>query len=74
MTSELSISVPLILGWLWRCVNEGVLFPGSVLHIAELADGQLKSLTEVSLDEVSRDDLRHRCGSRVIPVAPLQVK
>lgn len=74
MTSEWSISVPLILGWRWRCVNEGVVVPGSVLHVAEFGNGRLKPLVEIGLDQVSRNDLRHRCGSRVVPLAPLGVE
>lgn len=69
-----TVDVPLALAWRWRCETEGTIFSGSDLHVVDPQQGSLISLGEIPrVSEVVRDRLRHICGGRVTPIAPLSL-
>jgi hypothetical protein len=66
------VAVPLALAWRWRCETEGTIFSGSDLRVVDPQRDSLVALAEIPhMNEVVRDRLRHICGSRVTPIAPL---
>ena len=68
------VAVPLALAWRWRCETEGTIFSGSDLRVVDPQRDSLVALAEIPhMNEVVRDRLRHICGSRVIPIAPLSL-
>lgn len=73
-SDEWSLSIELVQQWRWRCLKEGMLVPGSELCIANPDSGRMTRLTESGGDVVPRSELRHHCGSRVLPVTPLEAK
>lgn len=73
-SDEWRVSVELVQQWRWRCLEEGILVPGSELCVASPGSGRMVGLTESGGDSVPRNELRHGCGSRVLPVTPLEAK
>ena len=69
-----AVAVPLALGWRWRCETEGMIFSGSDLRVVDPQRDFLVPLGEVRhTSEVVRERLRHTCGGRVTPIAPLSL-
>jgi hypothetical protein len=74
MENEWFVSAELVKQWRWRCLEEDILVPGYDLCVANPGSGRLVHLAEGSVEAVRRDDLRHGCGGRVLPVTPLEAK
>jgi hypothetical protein len=72
MENEWSVSVELVRQWRWRCLEEGILVPGSDLCVVNPRSGQLVRLAETRVNAVPRGELRHTCGGRVLPVTSLE--
>jgi hypothetical protein len=69
-----AVDVPLALAWRWRCETEGTTFSGSDLRVIDPQRNSLVPLREgPHTREVARDRLRHICGGRVTPLAPLSL-
>ena len=69
-----TVEVPLALSWRWRCETEGTIFSGSDLRVVDPQRDLLVPLREgPQMREVVRDRLRHTCGGRVTPIAPLSL-
>jgi len=71
MTSEWTVLIEVVRQWRWRCLADGTVVPGLELCVTNLGSGQLVTLAESNFDAVQRHDLRHNCGGRVTPIAPL---
>jgi mannose-1-phosphate guanylyltransferase len=65
------IAVELVRHWHWICVDDGSLIPGWDLCVVTPDSGLVVRLAQCPSNAVPRDDLRHDCGSRVTPRAPL---
>jgi hypothetical protein len=69
-----TVAVSLALGWRWRCETEGTIFSGSDLRVVDPQRDFMVPLGEVRhTSEVVRERLRHTCGGRVTPIAPLSL-
>ena len=63
------LPVELICDWCWRCLGDGLLAMGAELWISDGNGGGLVRLSESRDKFVDRHDLRHACGSPVLPVS-----
>ena len=69
-----TVDIPLALAWRWRCEIEGTIFSGSDLRVLDPQRDSLVPLRQgFRTKEVVRDSLRHTCGGRVTPIAPVSV-
>lgn len=73
-TKGWKLPVEVICGWRWRCLGEGVSITGSELWFASDNGGGLTRLSENTENFVDRHDLRHDCGSPVLPVHAIEDK
>ena len=62
------LPVELICDWRWRCLGDGLSITGSELWFTNGNGGGLARLAESADKFVDRHDLRHDCGSPVLPV------
>jgi hypothetical protein len=62
------LPVEVIRSWRWRCLGEGTSAMGSELWIASDNGAGLTRLSKSPENLVDRHDLRHDCGSPVLPV------
>jgi hypothetical protein len=63
------LPVDLIRDWRWRCLGDGLSIAGADLWIGNGNGGGLVRLSESADKLVDRYDLRHACGSPVLPVS-----
>jgi hypothetical protein len=69
-----TVDIPLALAWRWRCEIEGTIFSGSDLRVLDPQRDSLVPLRHgVHKKAVVRNSLRHTCGARVTPIAPVSV-
>ena len=66
------LPVDLIREWRWRCLGDGASITGSELCFASGNGGGLTRLSESADQFVDRHDLRHDCGSPVLPVHAIE--
>jgi len=63
------LPVDLIRDWRWRCLGDGLSAMGAELWISDGNGGGLVRLSGIADKLVDRYDLRHACGSPVLPVS-----
>ena len=66
------LPVELIRDWHWRCLGDGVSAMGAELWLANDNGGGLTRLSDSRENFVDRHDLRHDCGSPVLPVTSIE--
>jgi hypothetical protein len=63
------LPVELVRDWRWRCLGEGLSATGAELWLSDGNGGGLVRLSERTDTFVERHDLRHVCGSPVLPLS-----